>query len=169
MSTKEKRRRLYEEILKRHGYDILTSDKYSKTSEFIQHGNVSVLEHSLLVAKYSIALNRRFKIKCNERNLVRGALLHDYFLYDWHDYNSEGNEHPRLHGFYHPGIALKNAKRDFELNEIEMEIIRKHMWPLTIIPPRCREAWVVTMADKYTSLLETLGVNKGKGKAFKYA
>lgn len=35
------------------------------------------------------------------------------------------------------------------------------MWPLTVVPPLCREAWVVSMADKYCSLLETLHVRKG--------
>ena len=38
------------------------------------------------------------------------------------------------------------------------------MWPLTVIPPMCREAWVVTMADKYSSLLETIKVRKGHGR-----
>ena len=147
-----------------HAEDILSSDKYHATCEFIQHGDVSVYEHCLMVAACAIKINEAFKIKCNERALVRGALLHDYFLYDWHDHESEGNIHPNLHGFYHPGIALKNANRDFLLSKIEQDIIKKHMWPLTIVPPACREAWVVTMADKYSSFLETVKIRKGHGK-----
>ena len=37
---------------------------------------------------------------------------------------------------------------DFALSEIEKETIRRHMFPLNPIPPRCREAWIVTLADK---------------------
>ena len=98
------------------------------------------------------------KIPCDRRAMIRGALLHDFFLYDWHD-----KEHIsifKLHGFYHPGIALKNAEREFELSSIERDVIKKHMWPLTIVPPSCREAWIVTMADKYCSLMETLHIHR---------
>ena len=38
------------------------------------------------------------------------------------------------------------------------------MWPLTVVPPMCREAWIVTTADKWCSLLETIHLHKGHGK-----
>ncbi len=44
----------------------------------------------------------------------------------------------------------------------ERDIIKKHMWPLTVVPPMCREAWIVTTADKYCSLMETLYIHEGK-------
>ncbi|MCR5100323.1 MAG: HD domain-containing protein [Butyrivibrio sp.] len=163
------KRKNYDLILRKHGEDILDSERYKSTKGYIQHGNVSVFEHSVSVAKCALMLNDKLKVKCNERNLIRGALLHDYFLYDWHDKDCKENIHPNLHGFYHPGIALKNANRDFNLNIIEQEIIKKHMWPLTVIPPLCREAWIVSLADKYTSLLETIRIRKGKGKMYNYA
>ena len=83
---------------------------------------------------------------------MRGALLHDYFLYDWH--NKE--QSPGLHGFKHPYIALKNAEEDYDLNDIEKNIILRHMFPLVPIPPRCKEAWIVCVADKYCALGETV-------------
>ncbi|MBO6242778.1 MAG: HD domain-containing protein [Butyrivibrio sp.] len=152
----------YREILKKHGEEILCSEQYARLKEFIQHGNVTVYEHSIHVALCAIKLNRKLSINGRERELVRGALLHDYFLYDWHIQDAPGNIHPKLHGFYHPGIALRNATRDFSLSEREKDIIVKHMWPLTINPPRCREAWIVCLADKYASTLETLKLRKGK-------
>ena len=152
----------YRAILCRNGGDILGSDHYTRLKSFIQHGNVTVYEHSIHVALCAIKLNRKLGIRGREREIVRGALLHDYFLYDWHDGEAPGNIHPKLHGFYHPGIALKNATRDFTLSEREKEIIKKHMWPLTVKPPKCREAWVVCLADKYASTLETLKLKKGK-------
>ena len=33
-------------------------------------------------------------------------------------------------------------------------LIKRHMWPVTIIPPTCREAWLVTTADKICTILE---------------
>ena len=89
-------------------------------------------------------------------------MLHDYFLYDWHDKYHRDVKH--LHGFYHPGIALKNALKEYKLTEREKDIIKKHMWPLTVVPPQCREAWIVTAADKYCSLLETMKFHKEHGR-----
>ncbi len=152
----------YQHVLTEYGADILGSENYLKLKSFIQHGNVTVFEHSIHVSVCAIKLNRKMCVVGREREIVRGALLHDYFLYDWHDGEAPGNIHPKLHGFYHPGIALRNATRDFALSEREKEIIRKHMWPLTVKPPRCREAWIVCMADKYASTLETLKLKKGK-------
>lgn len=149
-------------LLKEHGSDILASENFDKTKDFIQHGSMTVNSHCINVAKYSLAISKKLRIRCNQRELVRGALLHDYFLYDWHD--KDHRDIWRLHGFFHPGIALKNASKEYDLTEREKDIIKKHMWPLTVVPPRCREAWIVTMADKYCSLLETLKLHKGHGK-----
>lgn len=146
-------------LLLKYGVDILNSDNFLKTKEHIQHGNVSVHEHCLNVAKTSIKIKKHFHIKCNERDLVRGALLHDYFLYDWH-YTDEKHPH-KWHGFFHPGTALRNAKKEYYVTKRQEDIIKHHMWPLTIKPPTCREAWIVTLADKYCSTLETLHVIRG--------
>ncbi len=156
----EKRRELRREIVKQ-GKDILESNNFRGSSAFIQHGSMTVKEHSLNVAMYSLAISKRLPIRVNRRDLVRGALLHDYFLYDWHEKCSPQNEHCRLHGFYHPGIALRNASKEYRLTPRERDIIKKHMWPLTVVPPACREAWIVTAADKYCSLLETLRIHRG--------
>lgn len=167
---KEKLRKLFHRekeldiLLREHGGDILESDNFKKTDEFIQHGTMTVNSHCISVAKHSLAISKRLRINCNERELVRGALLHDYFLYDWHDKHRDNMK--RLHGFYHPGIALKNASKEYVLTEREKDIIKKHMWPLTVVPPQCREAWIVTTADKYCSLLETVRLHRGERKRY---
>lgn len=140
--------------IKEEGKDILHSEHHRKTRYDIQHGNMSVRQHVINVAKCSVLLSERLGIPCNRRALIRGALLHDFFLYDWHD--KEHIKIYRLHGIHHPKIALKNAEKEFVLSDIERDVIRKHMWPLTIVPPMCREAWIVTIADKYCSLMETV-------------
>lgn len=156
----KKSRRMWkiENLIKAEGNDILHSRNHKSTRKAIQHGNVSVRRHAINVARYSLLINEKLGIKCNKRDLIRGALLHDYFLYDWHD--KDHISPLRLHGFLHPGIALRNAEKEYRLSTKEKDIIRKHMWPLTIVPPKCREAWVVSMADKYCSLMETLRIHR---------
>ena len=70
----------------------------------------------------------------------------------------------KLHGFYHPSRALHNAQKEYTLTKRQEDIIKKHMWPLTVVPPMCREAWIVTAADKYCSFMETVHLHKGKIK-----
>lgn len=124
--------------------------------EFVQHGDVSVYEHVVAVAAESCRMAdalARHGIAVDRSSLVRGALLHDYFLYDWHDPDPSH----RLHGFRHPFFALRNAEDDFTLDERERNIIVRHMFPLVPVPPTCREAWIVCGADKLVALCETLG------------
>ena len=94
----------------------------------------------------------RAGILVDRASLLRGALLHDYFLYDWHDPNPSH----RLHGFRHPFFALARAEEDFELTPRERNIIVRHMFPLVPVPPTCREAWIVCLADKWCALRETV-------------
>lgn len=151
--------------IKNYGEDILSNEAFKNSKNSIQHGTVSVKEHSIAVAQCALAISEKLPISFRERELVRGALLHDYFLYDWHDKEVRLSNILRfyeMHGFTHPTIALTNAKKEFRLTKREEDIIKKHMWPLTVKPPICREAWVVTMADKYCSLLETLRIRNGR-------
>ena len=129
----------------------LGDERLLQMKQFIQHGDVSTYDHCLLVAYYSFLWMRKLHIRCSEDELIRGALLHDYYLYDWH----EKEAWHKWHGFRHPRFAMENAQRDFHLSEKEIEIIRKHMWPLTIIPPRCKEAWIVNGTDTWISLIES--------------
>lgn len=117
----------------------------------IQHGSTTVYEHSVGVAGASLKLAEFFHLKVNEKALIRGALLHDYFLYDWHIKRKEHH----FHGFTHPATALRNAEKEYNLGDIERNIISRHMFPLTVVPPMCREAWLVCLADKYCAVKET--------------
>lgn len=157
----EKQKRVHKQI-NDVASDILHSPNFKSTRQYIQHGNMTVNSHSMNVARCSLFISQALHIPCNKRDLIRGALLHDYFLYDWHD---KDYVHPhRLHGFYHPGRALANASREYHLTNRQKDIIKKHMWPLTVVPPTCREAWIVTTADKWCSLMETFHFHKGHGK-----
>ena len=126
--------------------------RLAQTTDYIQHGTVSVYEHCLSVTRCSCHIARLLRIPIDRRSLIRGALLHDYFLYDWHE---KGGDH-RLHGFHHPARALKNAREDFDLTNVESNIILRHMFPLVPVPPTFREGWIVCLADKVCATKETL-------------
>lgn len=138
------------EIL-RCGADVVKSAGMQEEKSYMQHGAVSVFHHSLAVACLSIFLARRLRLQVDEQALIRGALLHDYFLYDWHVRDSAH----RLHGFTHAKRALENARRDFTLGPVECDIIRKHMFPLNLSPPKYKESIVVCAADKICAVYET--------------
>lgn len=134
---------------------LCKSSRFLQTVNYKQHGRTSVYEHCIKVAYMSYRIARKLRLKVDYASLIRGALLHDYFLYDWHDKN---NGH-RLHGFFHSGKALKNAHEDFKLTAKEENIIIRHMFPLTPIPPYYLESWIVCIADKLCALKETLQLN----------
>lgn len=158
----QRHRELYRQ-LQEAAPDILQSDNFISTKGHIQHGDMTVNQHCVNVAKLSVAISDKLHIRCHRKEMIRGALLHDYFLYDWHV--GDARKPHNLHGFYHPGIALRNASKEYDLTPREKDIIEKHMWPLTLTKiPRCREAWIVTTADKWCSLLETVHYIHGHGK-----
>ncbi len=83
-------------------------------------------------------------VKVDERALVRGALLHDYYLYDWHDRGLHQTNWRSL--LASPRHALDNARGDFP--DLTPVIILHHMFPLVPRSSSCKEAWIVTTCDK---------------------
>ena len=67
---------------------ILEEFKETKEAEImkrcIQHGRISTYDHVCSVALLSFYLNRRFHLGASDSEVVRGAFLHDFYLYDWH-------------------------------------------------------------------------------------
>lgn len=136
------------------GAEIFRSQNMQAEKAYLQHGNVSSYDHSVSAAYISAWIAHRLHIDVDMRSLVRGALLHDYFLYDWHMPNPEH----KWHGFIHARKALENAARDFDLSAIEEDIIEKHMFPLTMGLPRYKESVIVCCADKICALCELLSL-----------
>ena len=132
--------------------ELAHEGRFYEEKAAMQHGCTTIYQHSIHVAYVSLFLMEKWHIPLDEISLVKGALLHDYFLYDWH----ENDASHRLHGFHHPNTALRNALRDYKLNKREENMIARHMFPLTPIPPGCREAWLVCLADKWCAMKEPL-------------
>ena len=144
-----KKEQKFRDILK----ETRENSRFDQNDQYIQHGTTTVKTHCINVAQTAYFMSHRLHIKVHERDLIRGALLHDYFLYDWHDKCIKNS----IHGFTHPGKALKEASKDFELTKIEKDMIRSHMFPLTVRPPKYREGVLLCIADKLCALQETIG------------
>ena len=127
--------------------------KVQEMKRYIQHGSISTYEHCVSVTRVSYWLNKRLHLGADEKTLVTGAFLHDFYLYDWHD---TGVGSHRLHGYRHADRACDNAVKVFSVNKEIQKIIKCHMWPLNISRlPLTRAALIVCLADKYCSTIET--------------
>ena len=144
------RDRIKQEILSA----LLSDSHVREMGRFIQHGRVSTLEHCIHVANLSYAMDKRLSLNSDLKVLLTGAMLHDFYLYDWHQ--SDNGTH-RLHGFRHAEIACINAQKFFQIDDKIRHVIASHMWPLNLRKlPHSKEAWIVWIADKCVSLHETL-------------
>jgi HD superfamily phosphodiesterase len=146
----------YETIQDIHGHE-----EFIKLKDYFHH-NSSIYEHVQEVAYLSYRICKFLKL--DHRSATRGAILHDFFLYDWRDHDEPDLHRKKFHGVEHPLIALANAKKHFSVNEIEEDIIKKHMWPLTIVPPKYKESFIVSFIDKYISSKEFINEFKKRRK-----
>ena len=134
--------------------ELLDSDQVRMMGRWKHHGPVTTLDHSLFVAFSVFRIARMLRL--DVRAAVRGALLHDLYLYDSRDKSA----HPGNQCLDHPVFALRNASRLTQLSTLERNIILAHMWPLALHLPRSREAWVVSLADKMCATAEVVQLFK---------
>lgn len=118
---------------------LLNHPEIARLAHYNHHSGKTRLDHVEEVAWSAFKVAAYFSLDL--KAIVRGALLHDLFYYDWL------REGPRFHGFKHPKIALNNAMKLFDLSLKEQDMIKKHMWPLTLVPPRYAESWVICLMD----------------------
>jgi uncharacterized protein len=139
--------------------DLVDSEPVGEMKKVIHHGRTTTFEHCLNVSYYNYLICK--KLGLDARAGARGGLLHDLFLYDWHDVTLGD-----LHGIKHPGRASENARRYFDITDLERDIIEKHMFPLTLRPPRHRESFIITLTDKYCGALEVIAHNAARARAY---
>ena len=130
--------------------DILFNKNIISMKDIKAHGNISCLEHSLFVSYVSYRVCRF--LRWDYKAAARGGLLHDLFLYN--QFNKDN--YKGFHLITHPATALRNASSNFNLTEIEKDIIEKHMWPVTIKVPRYKESFIVNITDTLCAVIEML-------------
>lgn len=117
----------------------------------IKHHDESVFDHSIKVAYYSYQL--AYKYNLDWESTIRGALLHDFFLYKFKkSFSLRIITDSIKHALAHPIIAFENASKYFNLNKKEENIIKGHMFPFGF--PKSKEAWIVSFVDKYIAIFE---------------
>ncbi len=131
-----------------HIEDLIDHPTVLNLHNYSQHLNTSRFQHSLNVAYYAFLFARRLNI--NVSDCVRGALLHDLFLYNWRTEQMTPGKHVNVH----PQEALKNAKMITDVSPIMEDVIVNHMWPLGNSKPQSKEAWIVQASDKLCAVME---------------
>ena len=135
------------------------NEEVQKMKKFMQHGSISTYKHCMKVAKMCFYVNHKYDLHIDDETLVIGAFLHDFYLYDWHNCKHI----TKLHGFEHPLFAAINAKKVFNVASTVLDIIKSHMWPLTITKvPKNKAALLVCIVDKYVASKETIDGIKHK-------
>lgn len=131
---------------------IITGGRFEEMRKYISHSNFTVYDHCINVAKKCYTYATNHDIKCNLEDLIIGALLHDYYLYDWH----EKSTWHKWHGFKHHKFAAVNAVKDFGVDDRVKNAIQTHMFPLTFWKiPTSKEAWIICVVDKIVATKET--------------
>ena len=130
--------------------DLIQNDTVQKMKLYRQHYDTDCFEHCYMVAYYCYKLCKKFNL--DYISATRAAMVHDLFLYDWHI----KGDRKGFHAFTHGDCACKNASALFDLSDKEKDIIKKHMWPVTLIPPKSIEGFILTLVDKESATEEIL-------------
>ena len=139
---------------------FLNDEKILRMKDISMHRGSNCYLHSFKVAKKAIkkSLNRK-DVKLEV--VLLGAILHDYYLYDWRKDRSK----LKKHGKNHPSVAINNAVKDFDISEEVKKVIKSHMWPINIKDyPKSKEAKIVSISDKAVTIGESLTSKKYKQK-----
>ena len=90
--------------------DILDNPEYGRLREFYHHDS-STFVHALRVAWISYRATKLLGL--DYRSAARGAMLHDFYLYDRKRHRKPDLDWWKYHGFEHPRIALRNSRKHF--------------------------------------------------------
>lgn len=133
---------------------ILNSHVFRKLNEIPHHGTTR-LNHSIKVSYYSYLISK--KLKLDYKICAISGLLHDFYL------QKESKNLIKFLKFQkkHPKIAIENAKKYFNINKKEENIIGTHMFPLTK-PSKYKEGWIVSAIDKIIGAYEYIKIYKKK-------
>ncbi len=135
-------------------HDILANPLFQKQKEFLHH-TTSTYDHVLRVARISYTLARLLSL--DYAGTARGALLHDFFLYDWRERSRAGIDHIGTHA----QVALAHARDTFRLTRKEEDIIASHMFPRSGPGYRFPESALVSTVDKLAACWEYLVLKEG--------
>ena len=123
--------------------ELLRHKQFKRLGGYRQHLKSTRLKHSIDVGYFSFYIAKLLGL--DYVSTGKAALLHDLCYHK----KGGGLRHKIKMLRRHPEDALENALKICELNEKERDIIAKHMWLVTLRPPKSGEGFVVTFVDKY--------------------
>lgn len=125
---------------------LLCNPRVQQLDQYTQHKKYTRLRHSVDVAYISFLITKF--MNWDSRSTARAALLHDMF------YREDSEPNCWKHMKEHPAECLENARTICALNEVEEDIILKHMWLVNMTPPKYKEGFIVTFVDKFCAMRE---------------
>ena len=130
-------------------YPYMNNKTYLKLLR-CKHHNTTRLNHLYNVAVYSYWIGKKLNLFCDVdfESLLAGALLHDFYFI------SGKGENYAVYWVTHCELSEENESKHFNISEKEKNIILAHMFPLAKSLPKSKEAWIVSIADKWSALLE---------------
>ena len=139
---------------------FLHDERILRMKDIQMHRGSNCYIHSFKVAKLAIKRALRHN-KGDLYVILLGAILHDYYLYDWRKDKSKKMHHVTEH----PYVAAENAERDFMIHEPIKRVIQSHMWPFNISEfPKTKEARIISLADKTIYVKEIACSRRYKAK-----
>ena len=139
---------------------FLHDERILKMKEIQMHRGSNCYIHSFKVAKIAVKRGLRHH-KGSLKVILIGAILHDYYLYDWRVDRSKMKHHLGNH----PYVAAENAARDFGIHEPVKAVIQSHMWPVNFSEfPKTKEARIISLADKHIYIKEIACSRRYKAK-----
>ncbi len=139
--------------------DLLETEAVQSMAQWLHHGKVSCLDHTVSVAFVSFRVAKRLGL--DKEAVARAGLLHDLYLY----HKRDKSKHTGLQSVDHPKIAVVNARKITTLSEKEENIILAHMWPFAGFAgamPKSMEAHLVNLADTILAAGEFCNITKGR-------
>lgn len=142
----------------RVGDSVINSSEFKAAYCQIHHKTTTVGDHSFYVACASLCICNflgHIGINTNKKDMINAALCHDLGILGRSEKFSSSMQMMKEHPKDSVPIAREILGEDD--NKRVEDIISHHMWPATPLSfPRSREAYVITVADKYCAVMERL-------------
>lgn len=142
--------------IEKYGKPVLNSLKFREALEQCHHHSSTVGMHSLNVTFVALGIGymlAKLHIRTDTRALVVGCLCHDLGILGRERFTSSSSM-CRLHPIESADLSVFFA--DPEDRDKVYDICMHHMFPLLAAPPRTKEGWVITVADKVSAVGERM-------------
>ena len=126
---------------------LISHEKLKLLNNFKQHYKCTRLKHSVNVSYHSFYIAKLLKL--DYISAAKAGLLHDLYFKE-----KAGLKENIKMLRQHPKDALKNALEICDLNDKERDAILRHMWLVTLKPPKYREGYIVSFVDKFCASKE---------------